>query len=186
MAEPFATVADLVSRGRTVPRELTARAEQALSDASTFLRSEIGWQVYPATTLSTVHRGWSQNVRLPGSPVREITSVASNGVAWALTDYELVDGEAVLRRPGHGSVISFRVGFDSPPDELTAWTCVLAADELSRAEDPDDPGGARPASESLADWRVTYSKRQQEGDLPIPERVLERLRSTYGRTVFVA
>lgn len=184
MVAAFATKADLVARGWSGAAS-DQRIDQALADASSFLRGEIGWQVYPPATVTHTARDWAQVVHLPGAPIRSVTGVVSRGTTLPQSAYEL-DG-TVLHLPYGGTrmTVTYEVGYETPPEELVAWTCVLAADTLARAADPDDTGGARPASESLADWRVTYSKRQQEGEPAIPQRVLERLRATYGTTAYV-
>lgn len=184
MVAPFATATDLVARGWSGSAN-AQRVEEALKNASTFLRGEIGWQVYPPAEVVSTSRDWASSVRLAGAPIRQVRGVTAAGVSVVESDYEL-DGNLLHLARGAGRVkVTYDVGYDSAPAELVAWTCILAADELARADDPDDTGGARPASESLADWRVTYSRRQQEGELPIPLRVLERLRATYGSTAFV-
>lgn len=184
MVAPFASAADLSARGWSGTAS-PDRVDEALRNASTFLRAEIGWQVYPPAQVVTTAREWTSTVRLSGAPIRRVHSVMAGDRAVDDTAYE-VDGALLHLTSGSRAVcVTYDVGYDSAPDELVAWTCVLAADELARAGDPDDAGGARPASESLADWRVTYSRRQQEGDLPIPQRVLDRLRSAYGTTAYV-
>lgn len=184
MATPFAIAADLLDREWSGTAS-SARIDVALADASAFLRAEIGWQVYPAVTVTQRAREWADVVHLHGSPVQSITSVTVGGATLVAGDYDLDGSVLYLTRPGAGVVVTYVVGYDSPPDELVSWTCVLAADELARADDPDDTGGARPAAESLADWRITYSKRQQDGELAIPQRVLNRLRASYGTSTYV-
>lgn len=184
MVAAFATKADLGARGWSGAAS-DERISQALEDASSFLRGEIGWQVYPPATVSFSARDWTRSILLPGAPVRSVATVTAGGVTVPSSGYELDGG--MLHLAGHASrvKVTYEVGYEAPPAELVAWTCVLAADDLTRAADPDDNGGARPASESLADWRVTYSRRQQEGEPAIPQRVLDRLRSTYGTTAYV-
>lgn len=184
MADSFATVGDLRARGVEVGADSAsvARAEAALADASALLRSEIGWQVYPPAAVSLVQHGWCGSVSLPGSPVSDVSvQIAGSSVpaeAWWL------DGSTLhLRVHGSDVAVTYSVGYEQAPDELVAWTCVIAADGLSR--DPAD-AGARPAYESLADWRVGYSARQQAGEAPVPDRVMARLRATYGnQTAYV-
>jgi len=197
VAEPFATVADLSARGVAVTNQ--ALAEAMLADASETLRGEIGWQVYPAAEITVVHRrGWRRDleVHLPGSPIRGVTQVAINGFVVDPDRWELVDNTLIfgvwrpqphwhLQRPETSIVeITYTVGWDAPPAELTAWTCVLAAQWLDQAA-RGMPLGAAPATLAVDDFKVQFSAQQQAGELPIPERVLERLRARYGTSAFV-
>lgn len=198
MAEPFATVADLSARKIPIPDE--DLAAELCEEASDFLRDEIGWQVYPAAEITVAHRlGWPRQgteVHLPGTPIRGVTQVAIDGFVvdpqrWMLVDNVIIFG--VWRPEPHwhlqrheASVIevTYTVGYDSPPPELMRWTRVLVADALARIAD-GLPVGATPASLGVDDFRVQFSTQQQAGELPIPLRVLERLRARYGSTAFV-
>lgn len=166
MATPFATVADLQARGLTVADEDVAG--QLLEDASDILRDEIGWQVYPPVeiTVPATRDAFDPRRRLivPGTPQSTIT-----------------EGTA----PDGTLTATYTVGYVQPPKALVRWTCVLAAQMLAELAD-DRLGGGTPASEALAEYRIAYSERQQLGELPIPPRQLERLRSTYGQAVYVA
>ncbi|MGY1773507.1 hypothetical protein [Blastococcus sp. SYSU D00813] len=163
MVAPFATVADLQVRGLTVADEEVA--EQLLEDASDVLRDEIGWQVYPTAEITVpAVRDHLGRLVVPGVPRS------------ALTEGTAADGTPT---------VTYTVGYTQPPSALVRWTCVLAAQMLAELGD-GRLGGGTPASEALAEYRITYSERQQMGDLPIPPRQLERLRSTYGQAVYVA
>lgn len=163
MVAPFATVADLQARGLTVADEDVAG--QVLADASDILRDEIGWQVYPPADITVpAARDHLGRLIVPGVPRS------------ALTEGTAADGTPT---------VTYTVGYPQPPAALVRWTCVLAAQMLAEAAD-DRLGGATPSSEALADYRISYSERQQMGELPIPQRQLERLRSTYGTAVYVA
>lgn len=198
MAEPFATTADLTARGFTVTNE--TRAQTALQDASDYLRGELGWQVYPVSsvTISVLdrHRDGGRiedHIFLPGHPVREIVSVNFNGVDLDLNHFELVDNVLLIRgslfpvwfagRLPYPTVVTYTVGYDAPPPELLRWTCVIAADDL--AKQAQGIQGAIPASLAVDDFRAQYSAQQQAGEPAIPARVLERLRATYGQSVYV-
>lgn len=204
MAAPFATRTDLSSRGVTVAN--TALADAFLADASEFLRAEIGWQVYPAAqaTVSYVQGGHTckayemEHVHLPGQPIRSITSVTMVGQTVDPAYYELVNDVLIVgaaywyyvQNVGPHwlpvpVVITYQVGYDTPPAELVAWTCVIAAQMLDKSAQ-NLSLGATPASLAVDDFKVGFSAQQQAGELPIPQRVMDRLRDRYGQTVFVA
>lgn len=184
MATPFATASDLAIRLK-VPLWTGVDLEQVeshLDDASNDLRSEIGWQVYPPITVTVdVTPDWLGQVRLSGSPIGSVTSVTRAGSVVSPGDYEWSGGVLSLHALGTASV-TYTVGYTTPPPDLAKWTCVIAAQSLARAA--DESLGATPSSEALADYRISYSEQQQLGDLPVPVRVLERLRSTYGQAVY--
>ena len=189
MAAPFATASDLALRLKrsvwTDPGEV-AQVEQFLEDASNDLRDEIGWQVYPPVEVTVdVISDWRGTAILPGSPVASIASVSQYGVALPAGSYEWRGGLLHLGTRNSGVSVTYTVGYTAPPATLVRWTCVLAAQYLAAAAD-DSLGGGTPSSEALADYRISYSERQQLGELPIPRRVLERLRSSYGQAVFSA
>lgn len=198
MADPFATTADLTARGLTVADD--AVATQLLQDASDYLRDELGWQVYPISTITISeldrHRDAGRredHVFLPGHPIRSIVSVTFDGIDLNPDHYELVDNVLLVRgglfphwyahRLPLPIVVTYTVGYDKPPPELTRWTCVIAADQLARLS--QGLQGAVPATIAVDDFRVGYSQQQQEGEPAIPGRVLDRLRATYGSSVYV-
>lgn len=198
MAEPFVTVTDLQARNITYPSD--AFALELCEEASDFLRDEIGWQVYPAAQVTIKHRRDrfrdGLEVHLPGNPIRSVDLVSIDGMVvdsqrWVLVDNVLIFGVWriepywQLRRPEASIVeVTYTVGYDSPPPDLMRWARILVADQLDRNANGLVPG-ALPATMGVDDFRVGFSARQQAGDLPIPERTLERLRARYGSGTYV-
>ncbi len=185
MATPFATASDLAVRlKRPMWDELAEldQVEQFLSDASDLLRAELGWQVYPPATVTvTAEPDAYGHIQLPGSPVGAVTSVTVGGQP---VTHDVHNGTVHVYSYGLVTV-TYTVGYAAPPPDLTAWTCVLAAQMLSRAALGDGGLGGTPASLAIEDVRANFSAQQQSGELGIPERSLHRLRSTYGRTTYV-
>lgn len=208
MVAPFATPDDLAARlGRDLSPSETLQAPAFLADASAALRAEIGWQVYPiadvTVTLPAVPRHregvwdvqwWQAAVYLPGKPIQAVTSVTVPVVDLAAFPdagpfqipepwYQLIDGLLWLRWSAEHVTVTYQVGYAAPPEDLVAWTCIIAADQLSRAA--MNVYGAVPATLGVDDFKIGYSVQQQAGELPIPQRVLDRLKSSYGDTAFV-
>jgi len=204
VASSFATVTDLTDRGVTVANPTMAQA--FLDDASEFLRGEIGWQVYPTgqASISSVHGQHTckayemEHIHLPGSPIRSITSVSMVGQTVDPAYYELVEDVLIVgaaywyyaQNVGPhwlpvAITVTYEVGYDIPPPDLVAWTCIIAAQALDKAAQ-NLSLGATPATLGVDDFKVGFSAQQQAGELPIPPRVLDRLRSTYGQSVYVA
>lgn len=181
---PFATASDLAAR-LGVPLWPSGELERVvwhLEDASDDLRAEIGWQVYPPVAVTVdVEPDSFGRVALVGAPVAEVSSVTQDGTLLTPDRYEWSGGLLRLSAVGTASV-TYTVGYATPPADLQKWTCVIAAQSLARAA--DETLGATPSSEALADYRISYSERQQLGELPVPMRVLERLRSIYGQAVY--
>jgi hypothetical protein len=188
VAIPFATAGDLAARlGRAIWTDSVEleQVETFLADASDLLRAEIGWQVYPPTEVTLVsYPDRSGRVVLSGSPIGGLVSVTdADDVVVDPDGYVFLDGVVHIAALGP-LTLTYTVGYEAVPPELVAWTCVVAAQMLARATD-GTMILATPSSESLGgDYRVSYSTLQQSGDLPIPERVLQRLRSTYGQAVY--
>lgn len=186
MATPFATASDLANRLK-VPLWTgadLAQVNEHLADASNDLRAEIGWQVYPPVAITvSAYPDDSGHLSLPGTPFVSVTSVVdADGVTLAVNDTYSID-HGVVHLSFYGRVtVTYTVGYAAPPPDLLKWTCVIAAQSLARAA--DESLGATPSSEALADYRISYSEQQQLGDLPVPVRVLERLRSAYGQAVY--
>lgn len=204
MASSFATVTDLEDRGVTVANPTMAQA--FLDDASEFLRGEIGWQVYPTAqaSVSAVHGQHTckafemEHIHLPGSPIRSITSVSMVGQTVDPAYYELVEDVLIVGAAYWYYVqnvgphwlpvavtVLYEVGYDIPPPELVSWTCIIAAQALDKAAQSLSLG-ATPATLGVDDFKVGFSVQQQAGELPIPPRVLDRLRNRYGQSVYVA
>lgn len=183
MATAFATTSDLAARlGQAVPTGTTlARWQAALSDASTYLRSVIGAQVWPASTTTAVLFGdggpW---LRLPGAAV-SVSSVTGTVVP---STYELIDGALYSESGWVGKLtVEYEVGLESAPDDLVAWACVVASQLLTAVDDLGSMSAAGVSAVAIDDYRKSWS--QGESGIELPPRVVDMLRASYGTGAFV-
>ncbi|MGB3015018.1 MAG: hypothetical protein WBB41_10395 [Candidatus Nanopelagicales bacterium] len=184
----FATVSQMSTRlGRTfsVGAE-PSQAQAMLDDATAYLVGEIGGQLVEAGTavVTLTVDPSTDRVRLPQWPVSAVNSVELNTVA--ITDWTLVGGHLVrvggwpaVAGSTHARVdVDFDYGMATVPPELTSWTCVLAAGALAQVGRAGTLSAAGVASERIDDYAVNYEPGATA--LALPERVLTRLRASYG------
>ncbi len=189
----FATVAQLSTRlGRTfaVGAE-TTQAQAMLDDATAYLVGEIGGQLVEAGTavVTLTVDPSTDRVRLPQWPVSAVNSVELNTVA--ITDWTLVGGHLVraggwpaIAGATHARVdVDFDYGLDTVPPELTSWACVLAAGALAQVARGGTLSAAGVSSERIDDYAVNYEPGSTA--FALPERVLTRLRASYGAGAYV-
>ena len=178
----FATKADLAARlKRAVPTAASLEESQwdaALDDASAFLRSIIGWQVYPSSTVSTVLFGYGTRwLPLPGGAT-SVTSVTGDG---APSEYTLIDG-SLYGDSGlwFGKItVEYTIGVDTAPEDLVAFCCVVASQIISVTSDLGALSATGVASVAIDDYRKAWSQGESAG-LDLPSRVVDQLRATYG------
>lgn len=193
MTSPFASAADLATRLKVAAFTGTAleQVNALLEDASAHLRDIIGWQVYPpATVTQQIRTDGTAALPLLGGPIVEVTDVSVDGVALA-DGFVLMDGR--LRRgtgysDAYGWVgtidVNYTVGYEVPPPNLVAWTCVLASQALSTSNDLGALGSGEVSSLQLGpDYRIAWT--QGEGAATLPQRVEDLLRTCYGSGVYV-
>lgn len=178
----FATKADLAARlKRAVPTVASLEESQwdeALDDASAFLRSVIGWQVYPQAEVSAVlFGGGGRWLPLPGGAVA-VTSVTGDG---APSSWSLIDGALYGDSGGwFGKVtVAYTVGLEVAPEDLKAFTCVVASQVLAITADLGSLSATGVASVAIDDYRKAWSQGESAG-LDLPARVMDQLRAAYG------
>lgn len=189
----FASTTQLATRlGRTFDAVETSQVGALLDDATAFLQAEIGQLVEAGTTTFTVQADPRETrIRLPQWPLRSLTSVTLNG-STVTTEVEHRDG--FLYRPGGwlpqageqfaDVVVTYAYGYTTLPAELVSWCCVLAAGALAQAQRGGSLGSAGVSSERIDDYAVSYESGSTAFSLP--ERVLSRLRATYGAGAWVS
>lgn len=190
----FATAAQLATRlGRTFTSTETSQATALLADATAFLQEELGGQLIESgTTTFTVQADPCETrIRLPQWPLRSLTSVTLNG-STVTTEVEHRDG--YLYRSGGwlpqsgdqfaDVTVTYAYGYSSVPAELVTWCCVLAAGAMAQAARGGSLASSGVASERIDDYSVSYTA--DASAFEIPERVLARLRASYGAGAWVS
>ena len=181
----FATKADLAARlKRAVPTVASLEESQwdeALDDASAYLRAVIGWQVYPEATVTAAMFGSGGRwLSLPGGAM-SVESVTGDGVP---SEWSVIDG-ALYGDSGTwwGKVtVEYTVGLAAVPDDLKAFTCVVASQVLAVTADLGALSATGVASVAIDDYRKAWSQGESAG-LDLPQRVEDRLRAAYGSGV---
>lgn len=180
MVDAFAPPVDLADRlGRVFTTKELTQVSLLLGDASTHLRSVIGWQVYPPVEVTVKSRQYGYEwLSLPGHPVIGVTSVTVDGVA--VTDHELFDG-ALLRPAGWAGTVqvTYRVGYAAPPAQLATWSCVLASQALSMIEEVGTLGSGGVSSVAVDDYRKAWANGGEDNGYSLPRRVEEALRHEF-------
>lgn len=185
---PFATVDDLQARlGDQLSAARRAQAAVLLQDASAYLRQAIGWQVYPpARTTLAWHASGTDSLTLPPVPVRPI-EVRAGGAVELSTSWSTATGTLrALWGAWYGEVLLVAdVGYTSPPPDLKAWACVLAAQLLAADEDLGTLSSGGVTASAIDDSRTGYTDSGEGVGLSLPGRVLQQLRAAYGGGVHV-
>lgn len=175
----FATAPDLAKR---LHRTFAAGDEsewidELLEDASAFLRAEIGQEVFPRTT--STYTAYPTNGRedLPQIPVLAVTAVTRDGQNIPFTvrpGLVHVDGDEPCD-------VTFTWGYENPPRELTRVACVLVSQTLLPLEAQLGLTAGGLSSAQIDEFRIAWADAGEQSGMAIPERLLTRLRRTYGR-----
>lgn len=178
MVEAFATAGDLAAR---LNREFTSEEETwigtLLEDASTYLRTVIGQQVYPQTATTFDEWPTAGRVDLPQWPIVEIGSVKRDG---AEIDYDY--------RPGYLTVsgdekveITYTFGYTNAPDELVRLCCVLVSAALLPLENEIGLTAGGLSSVQLDDFKLAWADGGAASGMVLPEITQQSVRRAFGR-----
>lgn len=180
----FAEITDLETRlGSEFDPSAEDQVTAILDDAAAFLRSIIGSQVYPeATSTITLYQHAGDTwLTIPLSPVTEIVSASVDGVP---ADLKLIDGAVRVCGPAEVE-LTVKHGYTAAPDELVAWNCVLASQVLGVLGELGTLGAGEVSSVGVDDYRKSFKQQSDKGAFSLPDRVIDMLRSKYGRGVEV-
>lgn len=176
--DAFAEPDDVAERlNRTLTDAEEAWVWHLLDDASAYLRSVIGQDVYPTT--QTTFEAWpdSGRVDIPQSPVVTIDSVERDGTPVAFT-----------YRPGFIEVrgddpvdITFTWGVNEPPELLKGLTAVLVSQAIMAVETAGSLTFGGLSSLALDDFRAGFANGGAESGMVLPKQQQELVRRTFGR-----
>lgn len=183
MVDAFATVADLEARlDRTFSIEETAMVETLLEDASTYLRSIIGQEIYPRRQATATLWPSAGRVDIPQQPLVSVDAVKRGTVNVAFKQHPgfiTVDGDEPVS-------VTFTFGFVDAPEDLKRWTCVLVSQALLPIEAKLGMSVAGVSSVAIDDFRIAFADGGDQAGMQLSERAMKQLREQYGRTVYVA
>lgn len=181
--DAFATSVDL---GKQLNREFTVEEAVWVTDlletASDYLRSEIGWDMFPARSASfTTWPDADGEVPLPQHPVVSVDAVERAGVP---VDFTYSRG--VLKVAGDGDLdVTFTFGASEAPADLRMWACVLVSQMLFPLEQQLGMTVGGLSSVALDDFRVAFADGGDKTGLYLSDRTLTHLRSKYRGSVSV-
>jgi len=180
----FATVANLQDRlKKTFTGADIAWAQTLLDDASEHLRSVLGWQVYPAATVTVRTKANAGDFyRIPVQPVQSIGTVKVDGNTVTVDEF---DGGIQFDDDQGIAEITFTAGYNSVPPVLRSWTCVLAAQAIDAVTKLGMLSSAGLSSVAIDDFKMAWADGGEGSGYVLPDRVVEKLRESYGTTAYV-
>lgn len=184
---PLATVADLEARGVTVAASETGPLAVFLDVASAIVRDAAGASISQLTSTITLDGSRASRIRLPGLPVRSVTTVEIDGAP--VTDWRLSNG-ALWRASGWQSdygpsevTVTYTHGFPTVPADIVDLVCRLAARALVALRSGSDAAGMADrvaVSERIGDYSATYSYVDQFSDVELPTYKRDQLAARFG------
>jgi len=184
----FATVADLQARTKvTYAGADIDWVNTLLNDASAHLRDIIGWQVYPVSQVSyTTKLQAGMFHRFPQHPAASATVSYLDTSGPVPSAPAVFDGGYIPSKSGIATV-TLLVGYQLPPNSLTSWCCVLAAQVIDAVTKLGMLGNGGLSSVAIDDFKLTWSQSAENGlgGYTLPDRVVAQLRAAYGPTTYV-
>jgi len=179
----FATVANLQDRlKKTFTGTDIAWVQTLLDDASEHLRSLLGWQVYPAATVTIKTKvNIGDFYRIPIQPVQSLGAVLVDGLAVTVTEF---DGGIQFKNQGIAD-ISFTAGYTKVPPALVSWTCVLASQAMDAVTKLGMLSSAGLSSVSIDDFKMAWANGGEGSGYVLPDRVVSQLREQFGTSAYV-
>ena len=178
MVDAFATVDDLAGRlNRSFTSEEEAWITTLLEDASTYLRSVVGQDVFPVTVSTFTAYPDAGRVDLPQYPVVSVGTVERDGVA---VDYTY--------RPGYLTVdcdepvdVTFTYGYATAPPELTRLACVLVSQALVTLEAGIGLTAGGLSSVALDDFKAAWADAGAGSGMVLTAHAEAGVKSQFGR-----
>lgn len=177
MVDAFASASDLAARlNRTFTSSEQAWISTLLGDASAYLRTVIGQNVYPRQQATATLYPSAGRVDIPQHPVTSIDAVTRDGHAITYTQhpgYLLVDGDDPVR-------VTFTYGYETAPDELKRWACVLVSQTLLPLEAKLGLAIGGLSSVQIDDFRLAFANGGEATGMQLSARAEKQLREQFG------
>jgi hypothetical protein len=175
----FATYSDLSSRlNRVFTGQEEAWVNVLLEDASTYLRDDvIGQQVYPQTTSTFSTWATGGRIDLPQSPVVSVGAVTQDGVD---VDFDRRDS-AIYVVEDVETTVTFTFGFESAPESLMRWACVLVSQTLIPLELNLGLTVGGLSSVALDDFKASFADAGESTGMTLSPRNVELIRDRFSR-----
>lgn len=150
----FATAAELAARlQRTFTTDEVAWVDELLEDATGFLQSVIGQEVYPQRAVTFVAYPSAGRVDLPQWPVVSVDAVERDGVAIEYTyrpGFLMVAGDDPVD-------VTYTFGYPTVPRELARLTCVLVSQVMLTVEAKLGLTAGGLSSVALDDFKLAFA-----------------------------
>lgn len=176
--DAFAVAADLGKRlKRTFTEgEETEWIDSLLADASSYLRGEIGQEVFPRR--QSTYTAYPMNGRedLPQHPVVSVDAVTRDGTPIDFTvrpGFVLVDGDDPCD-------ITFTFGYAEAPSELLRLACVLVSQTLITVEAQLGLTAGGLSSAQIDDFRLAWANAGQESGMTLTPHALASIQRQFG------
>lgn len=174
----FATQNDVaVTLNRTFSADEQAWVDELCGQASTYLQSVIGQEVYPKATATFMDWPDAGRVDLPQFPIVSIDAVQRDGVDVPF-DYRpgfvLVSGDDPVD-------VTFTYGYSKVPDELRRLTVVLVSQSLTALELGLGVTVGGLSSVALDDFRAAFADGGESTGMVLPSVQRDHVRAQFGR-----
>lgn len=152
-----------------------------LEDASTYLRDDVlGLQVYPQSQSTFTAYPDGGRVDLPQSPVISVDTVERDGIALvAGTSYTRRD-ESLYFVSDEPVDIKFTYGYETAPESLKRWTCVLVSQVLTPLEAGLGLTVGGLSSVAIDDFKAAYADAGENTGITLSDRNIALLREQFG------
>lgn len=181
--DAFATVDELALRlNRTfTPGPEMEWIESLLGDASTYLRDDVlGLQVYPQSQASFTAWPDGGRVDLPQQPVISVDLVTRNAVTLVLgTGYGRRDNSLYFDSDEPVD-ITFTFGYETAPESLKRWACVLVSQALTPLEAGLGLTVGGLSSVAIDDFKAAFADAGENTGITLSERNIALLREQFG------
>lgn len=176
--DAFATADDLAARlNRVFTEDEEEWVTTLLEDASTYLRSVMGYDYYPQTTSTIEAYPSGGRVDLPQIPVVSVDSVERDGedVDYTYRPYYItVDCDDAVD-------VTFTWGYTEAPPELVRLSCVLVSNALVTLENGIGLTAGGLSSVALDDFKLAWADAGAGAGMVLPEIQEQALRRQFGK-----
>jgi len=155
----------------------TTWVQALLEEASTYLRSVIGQDVFPTTTSTYTAYPSSGREDIPQYPVVSVDAVTRDDKAIAFTyrpGYILVDCDEPCE-------VTFTWGYAAAPEELSRLACVLVSQALVTLENNIGLTAGGLSSVALDDFKVAWADAGASSGMVLSEHAEASVRKQFGR-----
>lgn len=178
MVDAFATYEDLEARlQRTFTTEEQPWITTLLEDASTYLRSVIGYDIYPQASATFTAYPDGGRVDIPQYPVVTVDAVQRDG---GDIDYTYRPGYIIVAGD-EATDVTFTYGLETAPDDLVRLACVLVSAALLPLEQSLGLTAGGLSSVQIDDFKIAWADAGASSGMVLPPIQAAALRAQWGK-----